>query len=131
MKRIVSGIVMMAVGGAVIGIVTIAAHHGRPKSAAAADPKPSVLSTTVDNRSPILRENAMPGTTAWRLSGAHSRHPIEGFSARTSVAAGQPLDVFVRTGAERFRADVFRMGWYGGAGGGRPAPSPHPPPRTP
>jgi hypothetical protein len=116
MKKIVAGVVMIAVGGAVIGVVTVAARHGRPKPAAA-DPKPSVLSTAADSRSPIVRENDLPGSTGWRLTGAKSRHPIEGFAARTSVAAGQPLDVFVRTGAERFRADVYRMGWYRGTGG--------------
>jgi hypothetical protein len=72
----------------------------------------------------VRAENARPGTSDWRLTKTRTdpkqtyRCPwIEGYVSRTSVRAGEALDVFVSTNPpSRFRLDVFRMGCYGGAG---------------
>lgn len=50
----------------------------------------------------------------WRIS-ARAAGGIAGYADTTSVAAGQPVRLFVSTGAPRFRVRVFRMGWYGRA----------------
>ena len=73
----------------------------------------------------IAAENARPGTTDWMLTktavdpATKYRCPwIEGFASRTSVAAGQSIRFFVSTNpVSAFRIEIFRMGYYGGAGG--------------
>ena len=78
----------------------------------------------------IVEENAKPGTTDWILTkvirgedepyskGWHRRKLVEGFVSHTSLSAGDSLKVFVSTEpADRFRLDIFRMGYYGGKGG--------------
>ena len=69
-------------------------------------------------------ENRKSGTTDWQLtrvrvnSGQYRTTLIEGYCSRQSVAVGEKLQVFVSTDpARRFQLDVYRMGYYGGAGG--------------
>lgn len=73
----------------------------------------------------IFRENEKPGTTDWQLTytrvdpKTRYRCPwIEGYVSRASVRAGERLDFFVSTNpAAPFTIDLYRMGYYGGAGG--------------
>jgi hypothetical protein len=76
--------------------------------------------TPAGKRRSIAEENALPGDEAWRITD----HPalageIAAYCSRTSVAPGETLDVFVSASAANARADaeIYRMGWYGGAGG--------------
>jgi hypothetical protein len=65
----------------------------------------------------IRRENARAGTTAWRLPQAPER-AVEGYASETSVGPGQTLHLHVSTTpAARYRVQIYRIGWYGGAGG--------------
>jgi hypothetical protein len=72
----------------------------------------------------IAEENARPGARDWQLTRvrldqqAGFRSPlIEGYCSRQSVKAGETLDLFVSTKpAARFRIEIFRTGYYGGAG---------------
>jgi hypothetical protein len=72
----------------------------------------------------IAVENREPGTTAWRLPGppdllggaAHG--PVEGYVAEQGIAPGQIEKLYVNApGARTVTVRVYRMGWYGGAGG--------------
>ena len=78
----------------------------------------------------IVRENQKPGTTDWLVmrvedAAANERNDryrrqraIEGYVSRTSVRAGDTLTAFVSTSpAASYRADVYRLGYYGGKGG--------------
>ena len=78
----------------------------------------------------IARENQQPGTTDWLVrrvepAAANTREDrytrqraIEGYVSRTSVRAGETLTAFVSTSpAASYRADVYRLGYYGGTGG--------------
>src|SRR5215204_4077602 len=78
----------------------------------------------------IVRENQKPGTTDWLVTrvedaSANERNDryrrqraIEGYVSRTSVRAGDTLTAFVSTSpAASYRADVYRLGYYGGKGG--------------
>lgn len=82
------------------------------------------------DRDLIRRENEREGTTDWLLDqvqpveadgpdAPYRRRPaIEGFCSRTSVRPGERLAVFVSADPPaRYRADVYRMGYYGGKGG--------------
>jgi hypothetical protein len=78
---------------------------------------------------PVQAENAKPGTTDWLLTrvvrhddeiyelGWHRRRGIEAYASRTSIKAGQRLDVHVSTfPVSKYSVAVYRMGYYGGTG---------------
>jgi Fibronectin type III domain len=66
---------------------------------------------------PIQVENSQPGDPNW---GDFAEPPdptgISGYGSRISVNHGQSIDFYVTTTASSVTIDVFRMGWYGGAG---------------
>ncbi len=65
----------------------------------------------------VQSENALPGSTGWRTSAAPPR-AIEGYASQVSVEPGDLLDLHVSTApAARYRVEIYRLGWYGGAGG--------------
>ncbi|HAM71185.1 MAG TPA: hypothetical protein DCM86_06040 [Verrucomicrobiales bacterium] len=76
-------------------------------------------------RDAIARENARAGTRDWMLSrtrvdpAVKYRCPwIEGYCSQTSVRAGEEIEFFVSTNpASEFTLDLYRLGFYGGAGG--------------
>lgn len=90
----------------------------------------------------IARENAKPGATDWQLTRVRldenrgfRSSDIEGYCSRQSVAAGEKLDIMVSTREPvDFKIEIFRTGYYGGAGArlmttlgpfpGRPQPVP-------
>ena len=78
----------------------------------------------------IARENAHRGTFDWILTkvvreenepysrGWHRRKLVEGFVSTTSASAGDTVDIYVSTEpADKYRLDIYRMGYYGGRGG--------------
>jgi hypothetical protein len=73
----------------------------------------------------IRDENTKPGTRDWMLTrtridpATKYRCPwIEGYCSRTSVRAGDTITFHVGTNPPSpFRLDIYRTGYYGGAGG--------------
>src|SRR4051794_38987983 len=80
---------------------------------------------THSTSSAIQRENAKPGARDWMLTNTRIdpatkyRCPwIEGYSSQTPVRPGKKIEFFVSTNpASSFRLEIFRMGFYNGAGG--------------
>src|SRR5438128_1916067 len=80
---------------------------------------------TSAKRDLIQRENEKPGTRDWLLTNTRIdpktkyRCPwIEGYCSRTSVRAGESIGFNVSTNPPSpFTLDIYRMGYYGGAGG--------------
>src|SRR5438270_9680329 len=68
-------------------------------------------------------ENQRTGSADWEISRPALHQEIEGYASRASVNGGEPIDLFVNTSAPRYTIDVFRMGWYAGAGARRVAGS--------
>lgn len=108
LRRLAQLLAVALVGG---GIVVSAA----PAASAAACPAGS---------SPVVCENLQPGDTDWEVSGAGST-AIEGFATSMSVNAGESISFKVRTMSvtndtqqvlKPYTIDIYRMGWYGGAG---------------
>jgi hypothetical protein len=64
-------------------------------------------------------ENAKPGSTDWQLTNPATNHEIEGYASLASVNRGSQVSFFVNTTDPTFTLDVFRMGWYAGAGARR------------
>jgi hypothetical protein len=74
-----------------------------------------VLAPAAGASTPIQRENALPGTTAWNGPGSSL---IEMYASQIGVGAGERIDLHVNTRpAARYRISVYRLGWYGGDGG--------------
>jgi hypothetical protein len=72
----------------------------------------------------IAAENREPGTRAWRLPGPGAdvgglrQGDVAGYVAEQALMPGQRQRIYVSAPRTRFvRISVFRIGWYGGAGG--------------
>jgi hypothetical protein len=63
----------------------------------------------------VVAENAKPGTTAWRITGAAGG--IYGYANQVQATSGQQVSLYVSTAAAHYQVDAYRMGYYGGAGG--------------
>jgi hypothetical protein len=68
---------------------------------------------------PTQIENQRAGSVDWEITQPAIDREIEGYASRTSVDAGETIDLFVNTAAPRYTIDVFRMGWYSGLGARR------------
>jgi methionine-rich copper-binding protein CopC len=79
-----------------------------PAHAAAGDP----CAAPVVNA--VACENTRQGTTEWEVSLDTS---IEGFATDISTNVGGQVDFKVRTDSTQYTIDIYRLGWYGGAGG--------------
>lgn len=92
---------------------------------------------------PIVSENAMPGSWQWQATVAPQY--IDGYASQVSVQAGDALQFHISaTPAARYRINIWRLGWYAGSGGrlvtcipsctsdrlGIPQPVPAPDPTT-
>ena len=64
----------------------------------------------------VATENALPGTTKWRITGAPASGFIEGFTDTTYANAGQAVALYVSTSAANFHVEAYRIGYYQGAG---------------
>src|SRR6476659_7312661 len=67
----------------------------------------------------IQLENARPGTADWKLTNPAESGEIEGYASLTSVQRGREIKFFVNTTEAAYSIEVYRMGWYGGAGARR------------
>ena len=69
----------------------------------------------------IAEENSKEGTTDWQLTYVRSRNyrseVIEGYCSKTSVSAGETIDIFVSANqSTEVSIHIYRMGYYGGKG---------------
>src|SRR5438067_13039705 len=63
-------------------------------------------------------ENARTGTESWQPTRPARNHEIEGYASKTSIDRGEQIELFVHTTEPAYTLEVYRMGWYGGAGRG-------------
>ena len=66
---------------------------------------------------PVACENSLPGnpSSEWDITGAGDA-AIQGFATDISVNRGQTVRFKVNTAATAYRLDLYRLGYYGGAG---------------
>ena len=67
---------------------------------------------------PIQIENAKPGNPEWQLT-TEASGQIEGYASATSINHGETINIYVNTTDPSYLLEVYRMGWYGGAGARR------------
>jgi len=65
----------------------------------------------------IIAENCLPGndSTEWDVN-ADGDPSIQGFATKFSVVKGDIVEFKIKTDSSNYRLDIFRVGWYGGAG---------------
>ncbi len=100
-----------------LGVGLLAAtcgDDGKPK-----DGTPQPTATPKRKLRTIAEENALPGDDGWKITRPSLIGEIAAYCGQVSVQRGDTLDVHVSTmtDAAKYEADVYRMGWYGGAGG--------------
>jgi hypothetical protein len=80
-------------------------------------PRPS--STPKNSVRTIAEENQLGGDSGWQIQRPSLVGEIAAYCGQVSVQRGETLDVHVSTmsAGAKYEADVYRMGWYGGAGG--------------
>jgi len=96
----------------IVAALSLAACDGRHLSV----PAPGSVA-----RNPTVLENEKEGSADWEITAPAEAGEIEGYASATSVERGLAIDLFVSTVDPGYRIDVFRMGWYGGAGARRAA----------
>jgi hypothetical protein len=68
--------------------------------------------------SPVAEENLREGHGGWWRAKHAPAGSIEGWASRPSVLPGERLELHVSTNPPaRYHVDIYRLGWYGGAGG--------------
>ena len=75
----------------------------------------ALVARAADN--PVTIENRRPGTSAWE---GHEEQgsAIEGYASEVSVLPGETIHLHVSTDpGAAYEVQVYRLGWYGGAGG--------------
>ena len=66
----------------------------------------------------MQQENCQPGDPSWGdFASVLDPTAVSGYGSAISVNRGGSLDLSVTTSASSVTIDVYRMGWYGGAGG--------------
>jgi Domain of unknown function (DUF4347)/Domain of unknown function (DUF4082) len=80
---------------------------------------------TVAAQNAIVVENQKAGTTAWKIPSTNqATTEIEGFADATSINKGQAINLKISLAqAGQYKIDVYRLGYYGGAGGRQVIPS--------
>ena len=61
-------------------------------------------------------ENRNAGSPGWELTRPATAGEIEGYASSVSVLPGQALSLHVSTRSPRFDVQIYRLGWYEGAG---------------
>jgi uncharacterized protein YjdB len=76
-----------------------------------------LLLATARAANPITVENANPGTaaSAWNIVGSGDSS-IQGFATEISVNRGGTIQFKIDTDATAYQLDIYRLGYYGGAG---------------
>jgi len=71
----------------------------------------------ISPKNSIIAENCLPGndSTEWDVN-ADGDPSIQGFATRFSVVRGEVVQFKIKTDSSNYRLDIFRVGWYGGAG---------------
>jgi hypothetical protein len=79
---------------------------------------PVVGVITSDILSPAARENRLPGTPDWEIAAGVDQSFIQGYANQVSTVPGETVTLYISTKVpSTYNIDVYRIGWYGGAGG--------------
>ena len=100
-----------------VGVGLLAVHCG--DDAKPRDGTPQPTATPKHEVRTIVDENQLQGDDGWKITRPALIGEITAYCGQVSVQRGDTLDVHVSTKDPntKYEADVYRMGWYSGAGG--------------
>jgi len=109
--RIIAGLTAIVALIATILVLVVRADSGGGPPAGAT-PRSGAQPRT------IAEENRLPGSADWQIERPALNGEVQAYTGQVSVQRGDTLDVYVSTrrAGAKYEADVYRMGWYGGAG---------------
>ncbi len=109
-KARIAGIAIILLLLVAIATLVLRADSARAPGDTAAAPRRDVRT--------VAEENQLPGSADWRVTKPSLVGEIAGYAGQASVNRGDTLDLYVSTGKQgaKYDVDVYRMGWYGGAG---------------
>ncbi|MEM7674461.1 MAG: N,N-dimethylformamidase beta subunit family domain-containing protein [Myxococcota bacterium] len=90
------------------------------------DPPPERTAERTDQMTaytpnPVEVENTLAGSADWRITGtmgSDATGQMQGYASDVSVNLGGTIDLHVTVSpAQTYTIDIYRMGWYSGAGG--------------
>ncbi len=116
-SRIIRDVKLLGVVVVLVATLFIARYLQLPGVSKANPNKPVTVVTTSQT---IIRENALPGTTSWSIpKGLGATTEIQAYASTTSVLPGHTITFYVSTQNDgtAYSIDIYRLGWYGGAGG--------------
>ncbi len=64
----------------------------------------------------IIRQNQLPGTSAWKIKGPAAGNRLDGFVNTTYISNRHSITFYISTIADSYRIRAFRMGYYQGKG---------------
>jgi hypothetical protein len=79
-------------------------------------PRANAASGCAAATNPVVCTNSLPGTPRSQWDVGSGDPSIQGFPVRIGLQRGDTLEIKVNTPATAYRADIYRMGWYGGLG---------------
>lgn len=113
---------LLMVGGSAILSLSTSLAGAQAQAMAQTPEVVSAVSAAADN--PVVRENRLSGTNRWAIpwSGYSLADDVgkqvKGYASKTSVNVGEPISFMVHSRtAGNIGWNVYRLGWYGGAGG--------------
>ncbi|HEX4790398.1 MAG TPA: N,N-dimethylformamidase beta subunit family domain-containing protein [Actinospica sp.] len=116
---------------AVLGAGALAAGTAAAVRDGAGSPSAATRFAAPGPDNPVRAENRLPGSGDWRIGAGDTvgaddlGRQVCGYASATSVNLGGSIDFHVSTSPARaFTVDVYRLGWYGGAGARRTGGSP-------
>lgn len=95
-------------GGALLGISGLSGCSGSTSNPGTAG--------GVQGDNLIIRENSRSGDSGWEPANVTTTRNIEGYTTRDSVNPGDPLEFCVSSASSSYTIDIYRLGWYDGAG---------------
>jgi hypothetical protein len=126
-KSVITIVTIFAVAGVLLAlfflIPTLSSGSGgsADTTAQSSSSQGSIYNATTDkNANAIVRENQLPGTSAWQIpDGQGAFTQIAAYANATSVAPGKSIIFYISTQqpGTLYNINIYRMGWYGGQGG--------------
>lgn len=128
-RRSALGAIAVGMFSAAAGVFAVTAGSQQALSKRVQQPAPGLLPELAEN--PIEVENRLPGSRKWQMvadgvrAADDTQMKIKGYASATSVHLGESIDFHVAVGGEQdFTVAIYRLGYYGGAGGRLLATSP-------
>jgi hypothetical protein len=121
---LIVSLIVLLLAPVVVGVGAFAFHSGPfARSGQVAAPTATAYVTptaaNADGLNVIQRENQLAGSSAWVTPPAkRASNQIQAYLSATSVRPGRVLTMYVSVSRDKtqYTMDVYRLGWYGGAG---------------